>query len=120
MIEHTKSYIASASPYVVDLRTIGDNAALPSQAGANADLTLSLANFDIEVVGNAAAVTVKGTGHSQTALHLTSLMAVSLLQAARGRLKALHWQHLHSLALPLRLISTSFGKLTDGYCGRDR
>lgn len=62
MIEHTKSYIASASPYVVDLRTIGDNAALPSQAGANADLTLSLANFDIEVVGNAAAVTVKGTG----------------------------------------------------------
>lgn len=62
MIEHTQSYTASASPYVVDLRTIGDKASLPSQAGVNADLTLSLARFDIEVVDNAAAVTVKGTG----------------------------------------------------------
>lgn len=62
IIEHRQSYAAASSPYTIDLRTIGDNMALPTQAGNNAGLTQSLADFDIEVIDNAATVTMTGTG----------------------------------------------------------
>lgn len=51
---HVKSYTASASPFTVNLRQIG-----------NADesmLVYEQANFDVEVVGNTAAVTATATG----------------------------------------------------------
>ena len=60
--EHRQSYAAASSPYTVDLKTIGDNAALPTQAGANAGLIQSLADFDIEVIDNAGVVTMTATG----------------------------------------------------------
>lgn len=57
---HAKSYTASASPFTVDLRLMGT----PSESM----LVFEQANFDIEVVGNAAAVTVTATGPFSSSL----------------------------------------------------
>ena len=51
---HAKSYTASSSPFTVDLRLMG--------APSEAMLVFEQANFDIEVVGNAAVVTVTAAG----------------------------------------------------------
>lgn len=49
----SKQYTASASPFTIDLRQIGEGVA---------GHVFLIADFDIEVLGNAAAVTVKGKG----------------------------------------------------------
>ncbi len=51
---HTKSYTASSSPYTIDLSLIG--------APVESQLVFDIADFDIEVVDNAAAVTMQGKG----------------------------------------------------------
>jgi hypothetical protein len=51
---HSKQYTASASPYEVDLRLMG--------AAVESMLVFDIADFDVEVVGNAATVTMTGTG----------------------------------------------------------
>lgn len=51
---HNKSYAASASPFTVDLREIGNT--------SDADLVFELADFDIEVFGNTAEVTMSAKG----------------------------------------------------------
>ena len=61
MYLHQKSYTSTASPFVVDLRTIGDVGVL-GQEGANAGLVYELADFDIEVTGNDSEVVLTGTG----------------------------------------------------------
>lgn len=61
MYLHPKSYTATASPFVVDLRTISDIAGLGLD-GANAGLVFELADFDIEVTGNDSAVTMTAKG----------------------------------------------------------
>jgi len=62
VISHFKSYVAASSPLVVDLRAMGG----PSENG----LVYEQANFDVEVVGNTAAVTATATGPFPTSVPL--------------------------------------------------
>lgn len=61
MYLHQKSYTATASPFVVDLRTLGDVGVL-GQEGANAGLVFEPASFDIEVTGNNSEVVMTAKG----------------------------------------------------------
>lgn len=53
MLIASKQYTASASPYTIDLKEIAE--------GVDGHVFM-IADFDIEVLGNSAAVTVKGKG----------------------------------------------------------
>jgi hypothetical protein len=59
---HAKSYTANASPYTIDLSLMG--------APLEAELKFEIADFDVEVVGNAAEVTMQGKGAFSTSATL--------------------------------------------------
>lgn len=58
---HAKSFVADSSPYEIDLKDLG----------APDDIQVfDIADFDVEVVGNAAAVTMQGKGAFTTSATL--------------------------------------------------